>query len=76
MAASTRGDPGAPGLPSPVHVSVEDGDECIIYKESEMAYGRPYVVEWMGGPVALVRTRGGVDILEPDPDAGPRRPTC
>ena len=60
--------------PSPVHVSVEDDDECIIYKESDMVYGRPYVVEWMGGPVALVRTEHGVDILEPDPDAGPRRP--
>ena len=51
----------------PVHVSVEDGDECIIYKESDMVYGRPYVVEWMEGPVALVRTRDGIDILEPDP---------
>ena len=58
----------AAGLPpSPVHVSVEDGDECIIYKESDMVYGRPYVVEWMGGPVALVRTEHGVDILEPEP---------
>lgn len=53
--------------PSPVYVSVETGDECIIYKESNMVHGRPYVVEWLGRPVALVRTKNGVDILEPDP---------
>lgn len=38
--------------PSPVYVSVETGNECIIYKESNMVHGRPYVVEWLGRPVA------------------------
>lgn len=52
---------------APVYVSEEDGEECIIYKESDMIYGKPYVVKWMGEMIALVRTKDGVDILEPDP---------
>lgn len=52
----------------PVYVTVQDGEEQLMYSTSRMEINKLYEVEWNGENFALQKTKNGVEIFKFYPD--------